>query len=40
MICLTGDLHHQSLGTGNQQHCDETEVKLAVRLLTSCASTT
>jgi hypothetical protein len=26
-ICLTGDLHHSSLGTGNQQHCDITELQ-------------
>ena len=31
MICLTGDIHHQSLGTGNQQHCSETEVAIARR---------
>lgn len=29
MIVLTGDLHHQSLQTGNQQHCDDTEVNVA-----------
>lgn len=29
MICLTGDLHHTSLGTGNQKHCDTTELKVA-----------
>ncbi len=33
MICLTGDLHHQSLGTGNQRHARETEVALAGRYL-------
>jgi len=33
MICLTGDLHHQSLGTGNQQHCDITELQTARRYL-------
>ncbi len=27
MICLTGDLHHMSLGTGNQQHSDISELK-------------
>jgi hypothetical protein len=29
MICLTGDLHHASLGTGNQKHCDRTEIAVA-----------
>ena len=29
MICLTGDLHHASLNTGNQQHCDISELKTA-----------
>lgn len=29
MICLTGDIHHQSLNTGNQQHCEHTEVRTA-----------
>ncbi len=29
MICLTGDLHHASLRTGNQRHCDLTEVQVA-----------
>ena len=29
MICLTGDLHHMSLRTGNQAHCDITELKVA-----------
>lgn len=29
MICLTGDLHHMSLGTGNQQHSDISELKTA-----------
>lgn len=33
MICLTGDLHHQSLGTGNQAHCDLTEIEVARRFL-------
>ena len=28
MICLTGDIHHASLGTGNQQHSDRSEVVL------------
>ncbi len=27
MICLTGDLHHMSLQTGNQQHCEITEMQ-------------
>jgi hypothetical protein len=27
VICLTGDLHHNSLGTGNQKHCDITELQ-------------
>ena len=29
MICLTGDLHHQSLCTGNQAHADKTELAIA-----------
>lgn len=29
MICLTGDLHHASLKTGNQKHCDISELKTA-----------
>lgn len=29
MICLTGDLHHMSLKTGNQAHCDITELEVA-----------
>lgn len=29
MICLTGDLHHMSLKTLNQQHCDITEMQTA-----------
>jgi peptidoglycan/xylan/chitin deacetylase (PgdA/CDA1 family) len=33
VICLTGDLHHMSLGTGNQKHCDITEVQVAQRYL-------
>jgi peptidoglycan/xylan/chitin deacetylase (PgdA/CDA1 family) len=33
MICLTGDLHHQSLRTGNQQHCEISEVAVAARYL-------
>ena len=33
MICLTGDLHHNSLRTGNQQHCDLPEIDVAYRYL-------
>jgi hypothetical protein len=33
VICLTGDLHHMSLGTGNQAHCDRTEIQVARRYL-------
>jgi len=33
MICLTGDIHHSSLRTGNQQHCDMPEVRVAARYL-------
>jgi len=33
MICLTGDLHHMSLKTGNQEHCDITEIQVARRYL-------
>lgn len=33
MICLTGDLHHQSLATGNQAHCDHSEIAIAQRFL-------
>jgi peptidoglycan/xylan/chitin deacetylase (PgdA/CDA1 family) len=33
MICLSGDLHHMSLGTGNQAHCDVTEIQVAQRYL-------
>ncbi|QOR61943.1 polysaccharide deacetylase family protein [Sulfurovum sp. ST-21] len=29
MICLTADLHHMSLKTGNQLHSDRTEMSLA-----------
>ncbi len=29
MICLTGDIHHASLKTGNQQHCDISEIQCA-----------
>ncbi|MDX8412421.1 MAG: polysaccharide deacetylase family protein [Mariprofundaceae bacterium] len=31
MICLTGDIHHSSLGTGNQEHCDISEIQVAQR---------
>lgn len=33
MICLTGDLHHASLRTGNQRHCDLSELQVARRYL-------
>lgn len=33
MICLTGDLHHSSLRTGNQAHADDTEIRIAGRFL-------
>jgi hypothetical protein len=33
MICLSGDIHHMTLGTGNQAHCDITEVQVAQRYL-------
>jgi hypothetical protein len=33
MIYLTGDLHHMSLKTGNQEHCDITEIQVAQRYL-------
>lgn len=33
MICLTGDIHHMSLKTGNQAHCDMAEVQVAKRYL-------
>jgi hypothetical protein len=29
VICLTGDIHHATLGTGNQAHCDLSEVQVA-----------
>ena len=31
MIVLTGDLHHQSLDTGNQRHCAFSEIEIAGR---------
>ncbi|MDG1874810.1 MAG: polysaccharide deacetylase family protein [Mariniblastus sp.] len=33
MICLTGDLHHSTLRTGNQAHCDIPEIQVANRYL-------
>ena len=33
MICLTGDIHHASLRTGNQRHADISEVECARRFL-------
>lgn len=33
MICLTGDLHHMSLNTPNQLHCDVTEMQTAIQYL-------
>ena len=33
MICLTGDIHHMTLRTGNQAHCDLPEAQVAVRYL-------
>lgn len=33
MICLTGDLHHQGLGTGNQRYCELSELHVAQRYL-------
>lgn len=33
MICLTGDLHHMSLKTGNQKHSDISEMKTAIMFL-------
>ena len=33
MICLAGDIHHASLKTGNQSHCDITEIQVAQRYL-------
>ena len=33
MICLTGDLHHAALRTGNQAHCDISEIQVARRFL-------
>jgi len=33
MICLTGDLHHNTLGTGNQKFATKTENEIAVDYL-------
>ena len=33
MIVLTGDLHHNTLRTGNQKHCNLTEIQVAARYL-------
>jgi peptidoglycan/xylan/chitin deacetylase (PgdA/CDA1 family) len=33
MICLTGDIHHQSLGTGNQKYADQPEIAIARKYL-------
>jgi hypothetical protein len=33
MICLSGDIHHMTLRTGNQALCDITEVQVARRYL-------
>jgi len=33
MICLTADLHHMSLKTGNQLHSDQTEMALAAQFV-------
>lgn len=33
MIVLTGDLHHQTLRTGNQEHCPISEIAVARRFL-------
>ncbi len=33
MICLTGDIHHQGLNTGNQQASDRSEVDLALEAM-------
>ena len=33
MICLTGDLHHMSLETGNQKYCDISEMQTAILFL-------
>lgn len=33
MICLTGDIHHASLCTGNQAHCSISEIQIAQRFV-------
>jgi hypothetical protein len=33
MICLTGDIHHEGLNTGNQQHSDRSEIQTALDFL-------
>lgn len=33
MICLTSDLHHMSLKTGNQAHCDISEMQTSIKFL-------
>jgi hypothetical protein len=33
MICLTGDLHHMGLKTGNQSYADITEIQIARKYL-------
>jgi hypothetical protein len=33
MICLTGDIHHATLGTGNQKRCPISEVRVAALYL-------
>ncbi|MDY6915377.1 MAG: polysaccharide deacetylase family protein [Candidatus Cloacimonadota bacterium] len=33
MICLTGDLHHMGLKTGNQAHAEKSEIKIAQEYL-------
>lgn len=33
MICLSCDIHHMSLKTGNQQHADRPETEIAMRFL-------
>lgn len=33
MICLTGDIHHEGLNTGNQKHSDRPEIQTALDFL-------
>ena len=33
MICLTSDIHHSSLGTGNQKACEITEIQTTQRFV-------